>query len=286
MRFEILHNLFQIEKGRHIYRKLKREYKVIYISQHKAIGDAYLIGSYLKNYIKENDVLTYIGKASKEIYELYEFKNLYELTQYKTNCLIKYLQFMEIPENYAKILHYQAIVEHTGFAFEFNGVNDLCFADLIEKCVFRNCRRQDRMFPQFNIRKEWSLIEEGNSVIIFPYANTLYTPSQEFWNEIIKNYLDKGKKVYTYVYENQCALNNTIPLNCNLKELNSMVEYAGEIIGVRNGLMDLIGEANCKKTIYYPKHGAESWIEGSILKFWSLKNFGYKTICNEVEWDT
>ncbi len=285
MRFEILHNLFQIEKGRHIYRKLKRKYKVVYISQHKAIGDAYLIGSYLKNCISQKDVLTYIGKASKEIYEMYEFHNLYELTQYKTNCLIKYLQFMEIPDRFAKILHYQSLVEHTGIAFEFNGINSLCFADLIEKCVFENYSRKERKFPKSDMCKKWSNIEKGNSVIIFPYANTLYTPSEAFWNNIIKNYMNKGKKVYTYVYENQQALCNTMPIRCDLRDLNSLVECAGEIIGVRNGLMDVIAESNCKKTIYYPKYGAESWISGSILKFWSLKKFGYKGMCNELEWD-
>ena len=96
--FENIKKLFE---GRKIYKELRRKsnnYR-IYISQHPAIGDAYVIGSYLKNYFTEGDILTYIGSASKKIYELYQFSNLIELSQNQTNALIKYLQFMEIAED-------------------------------------------------------------------------------------------------------------------------------------------------------------------------------------------
>ena len=86
----------------------------IYISQHPAIGDAYLMGSYLKTRLNRQDILTCIGSASKEVYELYGFQNLIELTQNETDALIKFAQFMEISSDKRIILHYQALAEHTG----------------------------------------------------------------------------------------------------------------------------------------------------------------------------
>ena len=35
---------------------------------------------------------------------------------------------------------------------------------------------------------------------------------------------------------------------------------------------------------YYPANGAETWIHGSIMDFWSLNKLGYKTKCMEIEW--
>ena len=50
----------QIIKGKKIYSRLQRmSYNHrIYISQHPAIGDAYLMGSYLKTRLNRQDILT------------------------------------------------------------------------------------------------------------------------------------------------------------------------------------------------------------------------------------
>ncbi len=281
--FENIKKLFE---GRQIYKELRRKSNnySIYISQHPAIGDAFVIGSYLKNYFTEGDILTYIGNASKKIYELYQFSNLIELSQNQTNALIKYLQFMEIAEDKVLILHYQAIEEHSGIAFRFNGIHGLSFSDLLEIMIFRGYGCDDRVYPIQKKYKNYDLVKKNNSVIFFPYANTLHVPSMLFWNPIIEKYVSEGKKVYTYIFGDEKAIQGTIPISCELEQIYGLVEYAGEIVGVRSGIMDLISQAQCKKTIYYPIFGAESWINGSIIDFWSLNKMGYKVECKEIEW--
>ena len=275
--------------GRIIYRKLKRRIhrsEKIYISQHPAIGDAFLIGSYLKRIISEkNGVITYIGNGAKEIYEMYGFSNLIELSQKQTNQLIKYIQFMEIAEDKVTILHYQALAEHTGILFQFNGVNQLCFADLLEKAIFAELSCEDRIYPTIDRGKKYPELVFGKSVIFFPYAKTLYTPKKRFWESLVDEERKTGKYLYTYVYGDEKPLKGTQAIRCDLKSLSGMAQYAGEIVGVRSGLMDLISQANCKKTIYYPSKGAESWISGRIIDFWSLHNFRYGTVCEEFEWE-
>lgn len=283
---KIKKDIDDIVEGKKIYNRLKMKCHkhVMYISQHPAIGDAYLVASYLKIFIQKKDVVTFIGQASKKVYELYKFENLVELTQWQTDSLIRYVQFMEISSDEVVILHYQALVEHTGLAFQFNGVRGLCFSELLEKMVFRGYEYTDRFYPNLNRTINFTNVEKNSSVIFFPYANTLNTPPLEFWSEVIDRYIERGKSVYTYVWKNEKPLKKTIPITCELTEIFYLVEWAGELVGVRNGIMDLVSQSKCKKTIYYPKHGAESWINGSIKEFWSLKKFGYGTLCNEIEW--
>lgn len=275
----------QIIKGKKIYSRLQRmSYNHrIYISQHPAIGDAYLMGSYLKNRLNRQDILTCIGSASKEVYELYGFQNLIELTQNETDALIKFAQFMEISSDKIIILHYQALAEHTGIAFKFNGVCGLSFSDLLEAMIFRNFDG-NRVYPNYTLDEKYGDLEKGNSVIFFPYANTLYAPPISFWDEIIEKYIKRKKRVYTYIGKNEKPLKRTKPITCKLDHICGLVEYAGEIVGVRNGIMDVISQTKCVKTIYYPANGAETWIHGSIMDFWSLNKLGYKTKCMEIEW--
>lgn len=286
MWLKIKKDIDQIIEGEKIYNGLKTKCHkhVMYISQHPAIGDAYLVASYLKVFIQKKDVVTFIGQASKQVYELFGFENLIELTQWQTDSLIRYLQFMEISSDEVVILHYQALVEHTGIAFQFNGVRGLCFSELLEKMVFRGYKYTDRFYPNSKKIVNFANVKKSTSVIFFPYANTLNTPPLEFWSKLIDQYIEQGKNVYTYVWKNEKPLKKTIPIACELAEIFYLVEWAGELVGVRNGIMDLISQSKCKKTIYYPRYGAESWINGSIKEFWSLEKFEYGTSCNEIEW--
>lgn len=62
--------------------------------------------------------------------------------------------------------------------------------------------------------------------------------------------------------------------------------WAGAFIGTRNGLMDIVCGAACKKVIFYPTVGGEDWIYGKIMDYWSVKAFGYAKDVLELEWST
>ena len=87
------------------------------------------------------------------------------------------------------------------------------------------------------------------------------------------------KKLCTYVWNDEKPIENTVPIFCSISELVALAEYAGEIIGVRNGLMDIIAVADCKKTVYYPEGMVEGWIHSSFIDFWSINRFD---CCNDA----
>lgn len=287
---KFLKSKHDVNYGWKIYKRIKKEYgkdTIICVSQHPAIGDSYLVGLYLDNYYKDKKiVVTSISDGSEEIYRYLGIKNVVRLTQVETEKFILFCQFCGIPRTEVNVLHYQALNWHTGILWNFNGVYGLNFAELIENVVFPSSTREDRKYPISNkncyIEKQLEKcgFKKGKTVIFFPYTNTLIEPPTEVWDKVIAAFRDMDFCLTTYVYKNEPPLPNTKAICSNLDELITISEYAGIVVGVRSGLMDIIGIANCKKIVLYPKCGAESWIHGSIKDFWSIKGFGY---CEDVE---
>lgn len=281
----------EVYHGSIVLKKIKKQYEkkiIICVSQHPAIGDAYLAGLYLNTYYgREQFVVTAISPGSIEVYRYLNISYVYRLTQKETDHIIQYCQFMGIADDKVKILHHQPLKWHTGIAWYFHGIHGLNFADIFEAVVFPGMSREDRNYPviQKNCDRDYeTVLQKENSVIIFPYANTLYTPGSDYWIDIIQHLNKKGYCVATYIHDNEEPIENSIGVTCKLAELVSLVEYAGCFISVRNGLSDIISRAKCRKIVLYPTTGAETWIHGKIMDFWSLNGFGYGNNIEEYEW--
>ena len=274
---------------REIKKKYGNEFKIC-VSQHPALGDAYLAGLYLKNYYKNKSfVVTAISLGSIEVYEYLNIKHIFRLSLEKTDCLIQFCQFMGIKEEDVLILHHQALKWHTGIAWNFHGVNGISFADVFEAMVFPNLLRSQREYPinpEFDISKNnFRNIKKNKSVVLFPYSNTLYSPAANYWDDLAGLLKNMGYYVFTYIFNFEKPINGTSGISCPIREINLLVEYAGMFIGIRNGITDIISRASCKKIVLYPSTGGESWIHGKIIDFWSLKSFGYANDVQEYIWD-
>ncbi len=281
-----------IKKGKKIYKRLLKECKNkhIYIAQHPGLGDAFLTGVCIKNCCEENDVLIITpGYGSREVYEYLGFINVVVMPYIDVNSLIKFCQFYWNDINSVTILHHQALVWNTGILWNMQGYNKLNFKDLIVCSVFPDLLNKKISIDAENINRSGiSLIkkynlEVGNTVIFFPYSNTLKKPLVSIWESIVFQKKSEGYKLATYVYGEEQALNNTVEVRCSISELVDFVEHAGFVIGTRSGIIDIIASAKCSKTIFYPKVGGEGWIHGSILDYWSVNAFGYCEDAIEIE---
>ena len=76
-----------------------------------------------------------------------------------------------------------------------------------------------------------------------------------------------------------------MPITSTLADLAMIANMAEGIVALRNGLIDVLAGANCKKLIIYPKFGAESWINGRIVDYWSINSFGFSKDSVELEFD-
>jgi len=285
----------KVQEGWNIYKKIKQVYGQdisICVSQHPALGDAYLAGLYLNSYYGEKRfVVTAISQGAMEVYQYLKVEQIYCLTQKETDCLIIFCQFTGVTQDEIRILHHQALCWHTGILWYLQGVKGLTFANLFEAAVFPGAKHEDRDYPTVALQTEvedffveWE-IEKGNTVILFPYANTLHVPEISFWNELVCIFREKGYKVATYVFGKENPICGTAAVFCKLDQLVLLAEYAGIVAGVRNGLMDIVGRAECRKIIFYPSEGAAGWIHGSIKDYWSLAGFGYCDDAEEYEYE-
>ena len=295
MRFWVKKNRFfnaikNVKKGKKILDAILKQVgrnTSIYISQHPAIGDAYMAGLYISKEIENTSyIITAISQGSIDVYKGFGLDYIIKLSQEETDCLIAYCHFMNINTMKIKILHHQAILWRTGIAWKFQGINQINFHDLMHQMVFPQIPKQEWKDLTLEETTNFNEITRGTSIILFPYSNTLYTPPVEFWDCLIAILLKYEYQVYTYVHQGEKPLRKTASFYCELNRLVSAVVWAGAFIGTRNGLMDIVCGAPCKKVIFYPTTGGEDWIYGKIIDYWSVKAFGYARDVLELEWNT
>lgn len=286
-------NLKQMRLGFKVYKELEAKYGedyVICVNQHKAIGDAFLMSLYLPEYFGERRyAVTTIGNASAEVFRYMNISDIEILSQEQSDALITFAQFGGIGEDSLKILHHQALKWNIGIAWQFQGVKDLSFADLIENLVFKGIGRDARRYPSPSasnnrVRElfDGKGLRRSNTVILFPYANTLSSPPESFWRKVYYDKRQEKKDICTCVYGSEEPVEGTAAISLKIDELIFAAEYAGEIVCARNGLADILSLARCRKTFVYPPGGSEGWIHGTLLDFWSLNRFGYCSDAIEI----
>ncbi len=276
-------------RGRRLYAELVKKYKsvkTICINQHPGLGDAFISNLYLKQLNdKDHYLITCISNGSIEIFKNSGFVNIVKLTQREIDELISYCHYMGIVKPDVWIMHHQALQWKTGIAWFFQGINGINFHDLMHAMVFPEFEKT--RWEPLKCSKPLDLKENlANSIILFPVSNTLYSPSEKLWDSIVSFLKSRGYDLYTYVFDGEKTINNTKSIKCNLSELVNLVEASAGVVAVRNGLVDVFAGANCKKMILYPNYGAESWINGSILNYWSINAFGFSNDAIEVEYSS
>ena len=175
--------------------------------------------------------------------------------------------------------------------WNFQGVHNINFLQLLENVVFDHADISKRKYPKITVNsgkeKKWSEmgIKKEESIILFPYANTLYAPPIWFWERLVQNLKHITENIYTYVSKDEVPILGTKAISEEIKYITPLVEYAGKVIGVRNGIMDIIGNSSAKKIILYPDFGTDDWIKGNSIDYWSLVKFELANNVVELEWN-
>lgn len=95
-------------------------------------------------------------------------------------------------------------------------------------------------------------LKKGMSVILTPMAHSVQVINQNFWKSLARKLSSLGYKVFTNISsEQESAIEGTTPLLCSLGEIIDIAKYCGYVIGVRNGLMDLISLSSCQIIALY-----------------------------------
>lgn len=280
----------EISKGWDIYKKIRRKYgneTRVFICPYPALGDVYLAGMYLEKYCTKNNISSYAvtvtSSACMQVLSMFKIKQAEKLAKEESDLMVQSLVFAGLKECNAEILHHR--FPYTAGIGALGNYKGVCFNDHYKYSIFGMERNETGQAPENRQDKKYidnffkeNGLTEGKTVIISPYANTSPDLPASFWKEIIKEYKNKGYTVCTNSSgAEEPAIEGTTAVTFPLTKAVQVVEAAGNFIGLRSGLCDVISKSHAKKIILYPDR---IYQEGKYISFYSLKNMG---LCMDAE---
>lgn len=303
----------KLKKGTEVLQRLKTIYGEdvqVFIFPWQAIGDIYMAARYLRAYIAKkekeqglevgglNYIITVMGKVRKRVAGTCGYDRIEVLTGEESRNLCRAVVFLGYEETKAQILqhrfvytnkiwklgNYKNINFDDHFRYSIYGLEEDCEVVTPKECIDirqgkknADWRDDPQMVEQLEEIFREHFLEEGNTVILSPYANTVTNPSKEFWQDLVAQLKEQGFIVCT----NSCgstepAIPGTMPVFIPFDITIPAIEKAGYFIGLRSGLCDFVAAADAKKIIIYPNR---IYVNGPLIQFYSLNKMG---LCNDA----
>lgn len=249
--------LERVRRGIAAKNSLERKYPGVFLvlCPFSALGDIFFTMSYLPRFLAvrhiENCVLCVPGNACKQVAELfgtypvevYAQKDLDELIQ---ACIYmadgnSYIAHQDRPYvvNLHKALYIKCIPLETIYKCGVFGLPQ-------ETVPCRPTRWED--YPDLDS------IVPGKAVIFAPYAKSVTTFDEAFWQPIVSDFHERGYQCFTNVAEGEKPLEGTVGISPRIAQMQSVAQRAGTFIGIRSGLCDVIRYARCRKIALYPDY--------------------------------
>lgn len=288
--------------GKQVYTRLTRKYGEqfrIYVEHYPGTGDIYITCALLKKYHithhpGENYIVTLIGNNSKKIATLLRIELVEVLTQQESDDMIRYLSFMGSNISNATILHYAPSVLYARILDELACYNGLDFMTMYMNTVFKGMDwKQDSVSfykpdGTAEVAQEYldsRNLRPGRTVILFPYANTVEHLPADLWEELARHLREIGFSVCTNVQPDGEAIPGTVPVFVPYDVLTDFAELAGNVVGLRSGVFDILAETDCEKYILYPTPNYFKFGVGTIMDYFSLANMGIGIKIHEYEFE-
>lgn len=233
----------------------KRKYKGMFqvYCPFPALGDVALAMSYLPYFLEKKGISKYVvfavGNACADVAKMFGAEVVETLSQKEMDEQVQAVIYQKDTQSF--IAHHDR--PYVINLWKILSVKKISFEKLYRAGVFG---LSDDFKPYAPVRlAQYGKLEEipaGNAVILSPYAKSVANLPSKSWDFIVEYCLKKGYQVYTNVAKEDKELPGTIRLEIRLNELQSVVERAGNFIGLRSGLCDIIKGANCRKIALYP----------------------------------
>ncbi len=168
----------------------------------------------------------------------------------------------------------------------------------VEKAIYRipensmPCGINKRSIDYSVIDKYKNQIEENNTVIINPYANSCKGVPIEFFSKIAKKLSEAGMCVVSSIYGDQKPVDTGIGLEFDMYEAVPLFEKCGYIVGMRSGFLDLaaqssavIASVDSDDYLYSDFYRIEAWNRDDYLRSFRWKpDKEEQLICSIVEY--
>lgn len=257
----------------------------VFICPYAGTGDIYIVGLYLKDYIDSHNIEDYIlvvsGGGCRKVASLFDI-NCVSLEQSEIEKLLMYVRLVGLDVCHARVLndgYLQVMVKC------MRGYKDVDFHTMFQRCVFEaESKKSDIRIKQENsddVFEKYDLIK-GKTVLLSPYANTIYNMPDKFWKKLADELMDRGYMVCT----NSCGdgeppIEGTKGIFIAYSKIIDFLDKAGYFVGMRSGLCDIVSTTKAKMTVFYPAgniFGACSTYDYFSLEKMQLKCDGVKEI--------
>ncbi len=269
----------ELTEGRRVYKKLREKFpkEHIFICPYPGTGDVYLTGLYLKKVMQNRGIHKYVlvvvsGNCEK-VANMFELNTVYLKTSL-TMCLLSYARLMG-PEN-SDITILNDGMEQT-MVPRLRGYHGIDFHTMFQKAVFGLNERIT--MPQFKKDSADSLFQKyglkmGKTVLISPYANTVYDISKEVWEEVAGELKNLGYDVCTNVSSpKEKAINGTQGIFIPYLQIIDFLNKAGGFVALRSGLCDIVSSSTAQMVIFYPE--GKTLLNSSSYDYFSLHKMGF-----------
>jgi len=261
----------------------------------KSIGDAFLPLKYMPKdfYIKQMAIVTSGG--AKKVLEAYGFKNVIVINEKEMLALQKFyaLNVDKLKEViYVHPRYFDG--RHIGIGLEMMAAKGCAFWEAYGPIVFDTGKYpaicKECYFP-YNHKQIESLffengLRKGHTVILAPYTNSMGELPLYFWGEIANELKRKGMCVCTNISsDREVVIRGTIPLRCEIRELQEVARLAGYVIMCRSGISDILSDVDVKKIVLYKNYnlifGLSSFFDNNDLRKGGIDGDAVQLIVDE-----
>lgn len=243
----------ELYQGAMVYDKLKSEEPLVVIMS--ALGDIFAYGLYLNSYKEkmqsENIKIVIVSKGVYKVAQLFGIENLIIISNQELNVLVKFLLFYMNGDENIVICSYirtlDTMARYKGLPFP------QCWA----KYFFKLKSPYQISFPSIwderlnDIELENKGMVKGKTIILAPHTNTLAELPYQFWELLVKRFLEKKYCVFTNVIGDQKAIKGSKGIEIPLNQVGNYLDFAGYFVALRSGLCDVVGHSRCRKVIIF-----------------------------------
>lgn len=256
----------RVRRGLGIFQGIQRKYgeSTVVMSPVRPNGDVYMMCSYLQAYIEklkvgsaQNIVVTVIGNSCESTAELFDINHIENLSKEESSDLAAYANF-----NADRIKVINPYFSHLELYNYVDGYKGIRFLDVIKHGLLglkpadaiSKPKHEHRVDIVQQVFDEYGL-EENNTVILAPYANSIPQIKRDIWEKIAKKLKSKNYVVCTNCgTKEERPIKGTKPVMFSFRDAVAVTEKAGYLVAYRSGFCEIIADSSCKKIVVYPDH--------------------------------
>ncbi len=273
------------------YRKLiKDKRKTLFLAPYPGAGDMYLISLFFHQYLEKHSIQDYImvvrSNSCRKIAQMAGIENVEIRTANQISDIARSKSFFHAD--------WDVVVLADGWNSEITrwlkGYKGLNLEQMFRHMIFGlDDSVPHRLPPAKDQTKEITALFEqyglqiGKTVVLSPYANTIYEYHENLWVDIVRVCKERGFSVCTNCgAPGETAIEGTTPVFFPFSQAVAFMDAAGYFVGIRSGLCDMISTSTCKKFIIYESGGVA--YASSVFEYFSLNKMGLCEDAIEVEY--